>query len=354
MIDYSMLGQVTARNESWTADLSQQQQLLLAVLVLDRGKPVPRAHLAHALWGEEGESPQSPESAVRRVVSELRSALRPGVADPDPLPAAGDTYRLRLDEQQADALRFRAKVSQARRSTGREASSLMAAALGEWGPDATGLFGGHPLTGLRARWAESNREALRTEYRDARYQCLWQDFEDHQFGRLAAECRELANEPAALHDEQFLELWMVATYRAGQRTYVEGIYQRAMESARKHLGAPLSGRLSLLAELIRTEDPQLNGPDEVLEANLLQPRSVTGTPIPRQGNVMNESNPPGGAAPDDAAPEEAAAAGGTAPDDRANGERPAGAGTPGVVVNGPVNAPFGVFGTQINNYGRPR
>ena len=345
MINYSVLGQVTARNESWAAVLSQQQQLLLAVLVLDRGKPVPRAHLARALWDEE-DAPRSPDGAVRRVVSELRSALRPGLADPDPLPVAGDTYRLVLDEQQADVLRFRAKVSAARRSQGREASSLMAAALGEWGPDATGLFGGHPLSGLRGRWAESNRETLRTEYRDACYQCLWQDFEDHEFGRLAAECRELANEPAALHDEQFLELWMVATYRAGQRTYVEGIYQRAMESVQKHLGAQLSGRVTRLYELIQTEDPQLTGPDEVFEANLLRPKSVTGSPVPRQGNAMSESNPTDGTAPDDAALDDAAQADDAAQDNPAGG--------PSVVINGPVNAPLGVFGTQVNNYGRPR
>lgn len=342
MIKYSVLGQVTAWNESWTAGLSQQQQLLLAVLVLERGKPVPRARLAHALWDGEKDSP---ESALKHVVSELRSALRPRLADQDPIPLTADTYRLRLDEQQADVLRFRAKVSEARRSTGRAASSLMAAALREWGPDATGLFGGHPLSGLRGRWAETNREALRTEYRDARYQCLWQDYEDREFSRLAAECRELANEPEALHDEKFLELWMVATYRAGQRTYVEGIYQRAMESARKHLDAPLSARISRLAEVIRTEDPQLDGPDEVIGAGLLRLKSVTDSPIPRQGTAMSDRTPSGGTTPDGTE--------GEAPDDPAGGEQPPTG--PSVVLNGPVNAPWAVFGTQVNNnYGRPR
>ena len=134
------------------------------------------------------------------------------------------------------------------------------------GGGATGLFGGQPLTGLRGRWADSNREKLRAEYRDVRLRCLRQDFDDRQYDRVAWECRQLANEPDALHDERFLELWMIATYRAGHRTEAEQIYQRAAESARVHLGSELSGRLRKLAQIIRDEDhSKLDGPADLLE-----------------------------------------------------------------------------------------
>ena len=262
MINYTILGQVTARRGSWTADLSPQQQLLLAVLIMERGAPVSRAGLARALWDEE----YSPEGALKRVVSELRTQLRGALPDGDPLPTRGDTYCLPLSEQQADVLRFRSKISRAERATGRDATLLMQEALREWEGNAIGLFGGQPLTGLRGRWADSTREKLRAEYRDARLFCLRQDFDDHQYDRVAAECRQLANEPDALHDELFLMLWMIATYRAGHRTEVQQIYQRAAESAKAHLGLELSGQTRKLAEIIRDEDhSKLDGPADLLD-----------------------------------------------------------------------------------------
>ena len=88
-----------------------------------------RAGLARALWDEE----DSPEGGLKRVVSELRTQLRAALPDGDPLPARGDTYCLPLSEQQADVLRFRSKIDQAVRVTGREATLLMQEALREWG-----------------------------------------------------------------------------------------------------------------------------------------------------------------------------------------------------------------------------
>ena len=281
VINYTVLGQVTACRGSWAAALSPQQQLLLAVLVMERGAHVPRVGLARALWDEE----VPPEGGLKRVVSELRTQLREGLPDGDPLPAQGDTYLLPLAEQQADVLRFRSKINQADRATGRDATRLMHEALREWGEDATGLFGGQPLTGLRGRWADSNREKLRAEYRDARLHCLRQDFDDHQYDRVAWECRQLANEPDALHDEPFLELSMIATYRAGRRTEALQIYKRAMDSARTHLGFELSGRLRKLAEIIQDEDhSKLDGPADLLD---LASGTLSRASTDRQGPMGN-------------------------------------------------------------------
>ena len=281
VINYAVLGQVTACQGSWTADLSPQQQLLLAILVMEQGAPVSRAGLAGALWDEE----DSPEGGLKRVVSELRTQLRAALPNGDPLPARGDTYCLPLSEQQADVLRFRSKIDQAVRATGREATLLMQEALREWGRSATGLFGGQPLTGLRGRWADSNREKLRAEYRDVRFRCLRQDFDDRQYDQVAWECRQLANEPDALHDERFLELWMIATYRAGHRTEAEQIYQRAAESARIHLGSELSGRLRKLAQIIRDEDhSKLDGPVDLLD---LASGTLSQVSIDRHGSMSD-------------------------------------------------------------------
>lgn len=262
MINYTVLGPVTALEDSWTASLLPQHQLLLAILVMERGAPVPRQSLVSVLW-DDVENP--PEHALKRVVSELRTRLTAAQLTANPLPAQGDTYRLRLAEQQADVLRFRSKIHQARHASGREATRLRQEALAEWGDNAIGLFGGQPLTGLRGRWADSKRAELRREYCDARLHCLKQEFDDHQYDHVVGECVQLANEPDALHEEKFVALWMIATYRVGGRSEALKIYQRAMESARTHLALKPSGFLCEIAEIIRVEDKsRLNGPADLL------------------------------------------------------------------------------------------
>jgi DNA-binding SARP family transcriptional activator len=262
VINYKVLGPVTAWQDPWTASLLPQHQLLLAILVMERGAPVPRQSLASVLWDDVTDPP---EHALTRVVSELRTQLSAAQPTENPLPAQGDTYRLRLTEQQADVLRFRSKTYQAGRASGREATQLRQEALEEWGGNATGLFGGQPLTGLRGRWADSKRAELRREYCDARLHCLKQEFDDHQYDRVVGECAQLANEPDALHEEKFVALWMIAAYRAGGRSEALRIYQRAMESAQTYLGLEPSGFLREIAEIIRAEDTsRLNGPASLL------------------------------------------------------------------------------------------
>lgn len=352
MINYALLGQVRAWHGSWRADLSRQQQTLLAILVMERGAPVSRAGLARALWDEA----DPPEGGLKRVVSELRTRLRAAGPTADPLPdQRGDTYCLPLSERQADVLRFRSKIDQAGHATGRDATRLMREAMQEWGEDATGLFGGQPLTGLLGHWADSNREKLRAEYRDACLHCLRQDFDDQQYDHVVWECRQLANEPAALHDEMFLELWMIATYRAGHRTEVAQIIQRATESARTHLGWELSDRLRKLAEIIRDEDhSKLDGPVDADHASIILSRTaITRSPGPGPHTAQDsqEEGPDGmGESPcdsthtdEDGKPE----AGGETSNQHTAGVQPT------LAFYGRVDAPHGVFGVQINN-GEPR
>lgn len=287
MINYTVLGLVKAWQDSWTANLQPLHRLLLAILVMERGAPVPRESLVSALW-DDAEDP--PEHSLTRVASELRTRLSVAQPTPNPLPALGDTYRLPLAEQQADVLRFRAKIDQARRASGREATRLRQEALQEWGDNAIGLFGGQPLTGLRGRWADSKRAELRREYCDARLHCLKQEFDDHQYDRVVGECVQLANEPEALHEEKLVALWMIATYRVGGRSGALSIYQRARESAETHLGLEPSGFLREIAEIIRVEDEsRLNGP-----ADLLGLASAPRTQAAATGQSEDgESQPPG-------------------------------------------------------------
>ena len=58
--------------------------------------------------------------------------------------------------------------------------------------------------------------------------------------------------------------------------------------ARAHLGLPLSGYITQLAEVIRTEDPRLDGPGDLFELDLLRPRPAVMTHKP--GRSMSDGD----------------------------------------------------------------
>ncbi|HEU5024679.1 MAG TPA: BTAD domain-containing putative transcriptional regulator [Spirillospora sp.] len=257
MINFEVLGRVTAWRSGRVADLQPVQQLLLARLVAAGGELVSRTELAVAVWDGK-----DPNAGLKRVVSEVRGHLRALLPEGagDLLPAIADGYLLPLREEQADILRFAAGLRRVRDAGDHECGPLVRAALAEWGAGARGLYGGEPLAGLPGGWAEQTRSSLRAAHRDLRFRCLQQDMHDHHYERLTWECEQLATDLEALHDEPFIELWMLAAYRAGLRTRALEIYRHSTESAAGHLEMPLRRSLHHLAELIREEDPRLGEP----------------------------------------------------------------------------------------------
>ncbi|RKS77130.1 hypothetical protein BZB76_2504 [Actinomadura pelletieri DSM 43383] len=203
MINFEVLGRVTAWRENRVAKLQPVQQLLLARLVVAGGREVSRAELERAVWdGAE------PETGLKRVAHEVRFQLRALLPEdaPDPLPATAAGYVLPMDEDGADALRFAARLRAARDADAGETVPLLRAALREWGANASGLYGGQPLAGLGGAWAEQTRSALRSAYRDARFRCVQADMREHRYEQLVWECDRLATDLDALHDEDFVEL----------------------------------------------------------------------------------------------------------------------------------------------------
>ncbi|QFR01003.1 tetratricopeptide repeat protein [Streptomyces phaeolivaceus] len=124
-----------------------QERALLALLLVRAGQPVAVSEIVDVLWG-----PLPPDSAVnviRRHVGSLRRMLEPGL----PNRATGrwlirnaGGYRLLVDADSLDLLRFRRLRDEARRvggDTGRSAArvvELLTEALGLWrGPVGAGL-----------------------------------------------------------------------------------------------------------------------------------------------------------------------------------------------------------------------
>lgn len=229
VISFEVLDGVTARQGDLALGLSRQQQHLLAVLALAGGAPVGRERLEEVLW--DSRAPY-PEHGVERVASELRRELRRVSPDDDPVPASDGGYRLLVTQEQVDVLRFRARCAEARRAQGAESVEIMRHALREWGSKAAGLHGAHPLRGLPGQWADSTQYMLRTEYRDAVIHCLAHGMNNRDYEPVLAECEQRAvDDPHALLDKEFVELWLHAACYAGNSARVREIHRRAMAAA---------------------------------------------------------------------------------------------------------------------------
>src|SRR5262249_8335218 len=80
---------------------------LLIALALEPGRVVPRATLVDWIWGEH--PPADAANALQRLVSRLRKALPEGSVE-----GLTDGYRLRVEPDAVDAVRFERLVGRAR------------------------------------------------------------------------------------------------------------------------------------------------------------------------------------------------------------------------------------------------
>lgn len=135
MVRLAVLGAVRA----WCGDTEldvgpPQQRAVLALLLARGGHPVSLAELVDLLWAAG--PPPSAANIVHRYVGALRRVLEPGLpprASGRWLVRQGGGYRVAVDAESLDLLRFRSLVKQARATAGhgqaREAVALYVAAL---------------------------------------------------------------------------------------------------------------------------------------------------------------------------------------------------------------------------------
>ena len=79
-MNIEVLGKVAARHDGEKVELRRQQEIMLAVLVIEEGKPVSRDTLVRAFgWEDKKREEKEPEytSGLKRVASELRTRLKP-------------------------------------------------------------------------------------------------------------------------------------------------------------------------------------------------------------------------------------------------------------------------------------
>jgi predicted ATPase len=122
-----MLGPFEVRTDDGAlADVpGARLRALLIALALEPGHAVPKATLVDWIWGEQ--PPVDAANALQRLVSRLRKALPDGSVEGQP-----DGYRLTVDPDAVDAVRFERLVGQARDDENPQRVERLREALALW------------------------------------------------------------------------------------------------------------------------------------------------------------------------------------------------------------------------------
>ncbi|MGK5636912.1 BTAD domain-containing putative transcriptional regulator [Streptomyces sp. URMC 126] len=207
---------------------------LLAALALRPGRVVPKAALIDWIWGDH--PPADASNALQRLVSRLRKALPDGLVEGRP-----DGYRLAVEPDAVDAVRFERLVGAARSRT--EDGPLRARLLRE----ALGLWRGAALQDVALRdsaafdAAVGRLETLRLTATEDRLDA------EIALGHGAEAVPELTDLVAA-HPlrERFVAALMRALVAAGRDSEALLVYERARQALADALGADPSPELSAL------------------------------------------------------------------------------------------------------------
>ncbi|MGK5671321.1 AfsR/SARP family transcriptional regulator [Micromonospora sp. URMC 106] len=144
-MEFRVLGSVEAYSAGVPVDLGarRQQRLVLGLLLLEPGHPVPVERLVELVWGYD--PPPSARGTLQALVSRLRARIRRAGADPvgtgstgsagPEIARSGAGYLLRVDPHAVDVHRFTDLVARARKADGERSVELFDLALALWRGD---------------------------------------------------------------------------------------------------------------------------------------------------------------------------------------------------------------------------
>ena len=225
---------------------------LLIALALEPGHVVPKATLVDWIWGEH--PPSDAANALQRLVSRLRKAL-PG----ERVGGQTDGYRLRVEPDAVDAVRFERLVGQARNDEDPRRVRRLREALALWRGAAMQDVGLPESAAFDA--AATRLERLRLTATEDRFDA------ELSLGHAAELVTELSDLVAA-HPvrERLVAALMRALVAAGRDTEALRVYQRTREALADELGVDPAPELSALhVALLRGE---LGGREENRKTNL--------------------------------------------------------------------------------------
>ncbi|MDG9701052.1 AfsR/SARP family transcriptional regulator [Streptomyces sp. DH37] len=248
---FELLGPLRALRDGTEVPLGPpRQRAVLAVLLLQEGRPMAYDALVSAVWG--GEPPSHVRNLAQKYVSGLRRAFAAaggGGSSPE-LVWTGSGYRLenaRIDDLAERRTLLREALSARESGDLRRAGALAREAEELWrGEFAEGLAGPY-LAGERRRWAEKRLMVLETRLEG-----------DLELG-LYRECvhelvRQVAEHPLR---ERLVGLLMLALYRSGRPSDALLAYEDARRRLSEEMAAEPGPALRELHARIMRQDPSL-------------------------------------------------------------------------------------------------
>jgi DNA-binding SARP family transcriptional activator len=235
----------------------RRERTLLAMLLLDAGKPVPADRLIDAIWGDA--PPATARNQVQVAVFRLRNRLADAGAATPILLTDQDGYRAQVPGDQrelsVDLGEFHAEVAAARRSAtigdAARARDLYRTALARWRGPAFADVDSPPVRQAAA--------ALDDERLHAHEECLRLDLSLGAGGELVAELTELV--AAHPYRERLHAALMRALYRAGRQADALAAYRRIRILLHDELGTEPGAELQQLHRAILNGDIALTTPE---------------------------------------------------------------------------------------------
>ena len=213
---------------------------LLIALALEPGHAVPKATLVDWIWGER--PPSDAANALQRLVSRLRKALPEGSVE-----GQTDGYRLTVEPDAVDAVRFERLVGRARNDEDPRRERLLREALALWRGAAMQGVGLQDSAAFDA--AVARLEGLRLTAMEDRFDA---EVSNGHGVESVAELTDLV----AVHPirERLVAALMRALVAAGRDSEALLVYQRTREALADALGVDPSPELSALhVALLRGE-----------------------------------------------------------------------------------------------------
>jgi DNA-binding SARP family transcriptional activator len=230
---------------------SRRQRALLALLASSPNRVVPTERLVDQLW--DGAPPPGALVTLRSYISHIRRAISAGGPSELRLSTADAGYRLEVDEDLIDVVRFRRHVAAGHRMLrGGDAHGAIAefeAALGLWR--------GEPLVDLVDHEATVPQVVELAELRagavEGRLEALV------EVGRHveAIPALESLISDSPLRESPY-ELLMLALHRAGRSAEALELHRTYRALLRDELGIDPSARLDSLESAILNRDPRLD------------------------------------------------------------------------------------------------
>jgi predicted ATPase/DNA-binding SARP family transcriptional activator len=241
-VQIGMLGSFEVRTDDGVlADVpGARLRALLIALALEPGHVVPKATLVDWIWDER--PPSEAANALQRLVSRLRKALPEGLVE-----GQTDGYRLLVEPDAVDAVRFERLVGQARNDEGPRRVRLLREALALWRGAAMQDVGLQDSAAFDA--AVTRLERLRLTAMEDRFDA------EISLGHGVELVTELTDLVAA-HPvrERLVAALMRALVAAGRDTEALLVYERTREALADALGVDPSPELSALhVALLRGE-----------------------------------------------------------------------------------------------------